>query len=794
MPMRRYVLGLLLFTVFAQNSIGQDALAQKNSADKVQAGENEPSFDDLWTPKPATHPDAEPWETFTDKDWYDDRFRKMDTGPFFSHSIKVPGIGMIPKAIAVKLDHGGHAIFDTEQCGIRAVWTGDFLDLKPKRFGLLEMPDVAGDVGALTSAKHLWNQKSSDDWRPVSADQIQYKGLKLWGDNVVLKYVIGDRIFAENSQFDATKDRKSWTYYRTLEFGPSETSQRLCVLEFPNAVQKTAGFEQEGEIYSVSATSPAGTYDIMLPGNIGVSVDENNVSLRREGQQLFLEFGPSKNQHTNITLAISFDARNSESAGIATRRDELHEWDELFRRNWRQIITVQGELGPDGGPFAVDTITVPYKNPFNALMFTSGLDFMPDGSLMVCMAHGDVWKVTGVDQALKKVTWQRFATGLYQPLGLKVRDGDIFVLGRDQITRLQDKNNDGEADFYECFNNDLKVFGQPHAYAMCLEMDPQGNFYFLKSGRGQKPHGGSLLKVSADGKTLTRFASGFRHPNGLGVGPDGQITAADNEGNWIPKTRIDWAKQDGFYGYMPTHQREKEPATYDLPICWVPRSFDNSAGGQVWVPKDHWGPYAGQLLHLSYGRCWPLLVLHEEVDGVKQGGTVRFPVSRMLSGTMRGRFHPDDGHLYLTGLDGWQTAAVRDGCLHRIRRTGEPILTPISLNACKNGIKIGFGELLDRNFVEDVARFNVEVWGYRWTKDYGSKDYRVSRPQEEGHDRIPIRSVKLLQDGKTVFLEIPSIRPVMQMGIQGTLKTVTGEKFALQLYNTIHKLGKAQKK
>ena len=44
------------------------------------------------------------------------------------------------------------------------------------------------------------------------------------------------------------------------------------------------------------------------------------------------------------------------------------------------------------------------------------------------------------------------------------------------------------------------------------------------------PHGGVLLKVSADGSRLSVVATGFRNPNGLGVSPSGVITAADQQG------------------------------------------------------------------------------------------------------------------------------------------------------------------------------------------------------------------------------------------------------------------------
>jgi hypothetical protein len=126
-------------------------------------------------------------------------------------------------------------------------------------------------------------------------------------------------------------------------------------------------------------------------------------------------------------------------------------------------------------PFAMDTITVPYKNRHGALFFTAGHDFTTNGDCYVATAHGDVWKVRGIDEELKELKWHRFATGLYQPLGLRVVKDQVFVLGRDQITRLHDKNGDGEADFYEAFNNDIMIGGGGHSYATCLETDPDGN-------------------------------------------------------------------------------------------------------------------------------------------------------------------------------------------------------------------------------------------------------------------------------------------------------------------------------
>ena len=200
----------------------------------------------------------------------------------------------------------------------------------------------------------------------------------------------------------------------------------------------------------------------------------------------------------------------------------------------------------------------------------------------------------GIDEKLEKVTWRRFASGLYHPLGLKIVKGEIFVTCRDGIWRLNDLNNDGECDFYEAFNFDVKVTKSFHEFVFDLQTDPAGNFYFAKAGpvknggRGfdeiMAQHG-TLMRVSPDGAKLDVIATGFRAPNGIGVGPHGELTSGDNEGTWTPACKINWIKPGGFYGVVPLAHREVPPTDYDRPLCWLPKRVDNSGGGQVWVPR-----------------------------------------------------------------------------------------------------------------------------------------------------------------------------------------------------------------
>src|SRR5262249_40559978 len=104
---------------------------------------------------------------------------------------------------------------------------------------------------------------------------------------------------------------------------------------------------------------------------------------------------------------------------------------------WKEPVVTRGALGTSGGhgPYVVDTLLEPVPTLWKVNTFFGGFVFFPDGRAAVCTFHGDVWVVSGLDSKLEKITWRRFATGLFQPLGLKVVEGLIYVTGRDQITR-----------------------------------------------------------------------------------------------------------------------------------------------------------------------------------------------------------------------------------------------------------------------------------------------------------------------------------------------------------------------
>ena len=452
---------------------------------------------------------------------------------------------------------------------------------------------------------------------------------------------------------------------------------------------------------------------------------------------------------------------------------------------WPSTIETSIDHG-SGSPYAVDTIELPTDNRWNATLFCGGHGFLPDGSALVCTMRGDVWRVSHFAYPSKKAVWRRFASGLSLAQGVVVDDDGIFVLGRDQITRLHDLNGGGEADFYECFSNAFETSTAGHDFICGLERDAAGNFYTASGNQG-------VVRISPDGKRADVVASGFRNPDGLGVSPDGLLTIPCSEGEWTPASMIcatylpstidpDADKRPAPYFGYPGPRNEQVPS---LPLAYLPRGLDNSAGGQTTVTSDRWGPLAGQLLHFSFGTGSHFLVLRDEVDGQLQGTVVPLP-GEFRSGVHRGRFRPADGQLYVSGMQGWGCYTPDEGCFQRVRYTGADVQLPVGIRLHENGVAITFSSLLDRNVASQAASHFAQCWNYRYSAAYGSPEFSTRHFGMRGHDSLRIASAHVVSDAKTLFLEIPDLQPVNQLHLR--VQTSAGE--FRDLFATVHKLAR----
>jgi type 1 glutamine amidotransferase/cytochrome c2 len=704
------------------------------------------------------------WGLRGDDDWADARFQRMVVGPTFASSLATPG-GVVAKALSLRLgdDDAAAACFDTGNLSARAFWRDGFVAVSEKRFGLIEMPRIGGTALFWSRGEKAWGHERG-----------RFRGHFLSRGRAVLAYQVDGLEVLEAPWAERRGETRALA--RSFELGPSAAAHRLAVFE--TAAGAARLLETDGLRLAVVEDAGAVAAAALLG-------DSRRARLEAGAAGIALTLAPGR-----AAARVKVLAWRGPAGGIdefrALARDSPPPDDVLAVSAPGPprfaALSTRGERGPARGAFAIDTLSIPFENPWNALLYLSGLDFFSNGDAAVCSVHGDVWTVAGIDDGIERLTWRRFATGLYQPLGLRIAGDRVHVAGRDQITILHDRNGDGEADFYECFTNALPTAIGGHDYTCGLETDDAGNFYTAS------PAG--LHRIGAGGGSHEVIASGWRNPYGIGVGPGGVITVAPQEGEWTPASAICEVRPGGYYGYGGPRPAPERPLGYDLPLVWIPRHIDNSSGGQVWVPRGRWGPLEGQLLGLSYGRSAFALVLRDVVGGQPQGAVAPLG-GRFLSGVARGRFREPDGQLYVVGQNGWVTNAVQDGCFQRVRFTGGKVRAPIGWRAHADGIRLAFAEPLAAEAAEDAGNYSVERWNYRYSEAYGSEEYSVAHPDAVGHDAAALRGARLLESGREVFLAVADMAPAMQMRIRYSIAAADGDAFEGELYPTVHRLAPA---
>ncbi len=753
-----------------------------------------------------------------------DSYDQMDYGPFISSTyvLNAPKDNYAHRGVAIKflaLLDGEKApeykapekgkkpqpiqhpaicgvIFDTETLRYAGMWSGGFITWNSVVFNG-DHGSNPRPVGAqITGVKPGPGWAKAGDFKdpraiphePIPRDWAAYKGLYRHGNDVVFSYTVGKAAILDHPTVVVVG--KTRVFRRDLNITGIDAPLETVLTDFDASVKvaidgASATLDKGGDITKVQVTGAKGA-------TLAV-VDKTRLVLK------LADNGPT----AKLQIAIWKQSPDSANVGETVAKSEPADLAPLTKGGksiWNTPSITKGTIGDNKSAYTMDTIGVPFDNATKSWMRFGGLDFFKDGRAAISTWSGDVWIVSGLDDKLDKVTWKRYAAGLFHALGLKIVDDVVYVLGRDQITRLHDFNKDGEADFYECFNNQAMITQNFHEFTFDLHTDPEGNFYFIKGGpvrpggRGWDkltPHHGCVFKVSKDGSKLEVVARGFRAPNGMSVGPKGEITSGDNEGTWTPTCPINWIKPGGFYGVpdFAVSSDGKKPTVRDNPLCWLPHNgVDNSNGAQVWITGDKFGPLSNQLLHTSYGTCTLYAVLKEEVDGQMQGGVVSLPL-KFDSGICRARFRSEDNALYLTGLRGWQTTATKDAGFYRVRYTGKAANLPIGLKVRPGEIDITFSDPLDKSLAVDADNYSAERWNYKWLENYGSPQFKVSNPKVQGHDEVEILGAKLSADGKTVTLSAKDISPVMQQKITFKLRGADGTAINRVIHHTINAVG-----
>lgn len=420
-----------------------------------------------------------------------------------------------------------------------------------------------------------------------------------------------------------------------------------------------------------------------------------------------------------------------------------------------------------------------------------GLAWTSDGKLLVATwdAVGGVYALENAqsgDPARVKVS--RFAAGLAEPLGLVVvkgKDGAkerVFVSQKQELTELIDRDDDGTCDEYRAVCSAWGVSPNFHEFAFGL-VEKDGSLYLNlaiaidpggKSTRPQVAGRGSVLRIDPDSGAFEVVAHGLRTPNGIGIGPDGAILITDNQGDWLPSSKLLRLVPNAFFGSRAVLDDAAANLAVVQPVAWLPQNdIGNSPSQPVAIPPG-FGPYSGQVAHadVTYGGLQRDVI--EEVGGVWQGAVLRWTqgleagINRVVAGP--------DGALYVGGIGStgnWGQEGKLTYGLQRIAWGGDTrgtVFDVLAVRAKTGGFEVEFTEPLAVGLGWEPENWYVEDWKYVPTEQYGG-------PKVDER-RLVVRAVSISEDRRRASLAIDELAAgrVVHVRVVGPLVDAAGSK------------------
>ena len=390
-----------------------------------------------------------------------------------------------------------------------------------------------------------------------------------------------------------------------------------------------------------------------------------------------------------------------------------------------------------------------------------GMDFYLDGRLAVCTweAAGPVYVVSNPEaENPADIKVEQIASGLAEPLGLKIVDDELYVLQKQELTRLKDTDGDGKIDLYETVCNGWRVSPNFHEFAFGL-VYKDGYFYAALAtaiepgGASTQPQiqdRGKVVKINPKDGSFEFIASGLRTPNGIGLGPDNEIYLADNQGDWLPASKIMKLEQGAFYGSRSVNPIKSLDWEVTPPVVWLTQNeIGNSPSQPTYL---NLGPYENQLIYGEVTHGGLKRVFLDPAGDVEQGAVFRF-TQGLEAGINRVVWSPNGNSLYVGGVGStgnWGHEGKLEHGLQRLEWNGIPAFEMLAVRAMSNGMEIELTEPLKAGDGWNKDAYQVKQWYFKPTADYGG-------PKMDERE-LPIRSVNVSDDRRKIFLELDGMK------------------------------------
>lgn len=402
--------------------------------------------------------------------------------------------------------------------------------------------------------------------------------------------------------------------------------------------------------------------------------------------------------------------------------------------------------------------------PKDLVIEAGAFETLPDGRIAVGTRRGDIYLISGLDAVRPEPQFQLFATGLDEIFGLAWKDDALYVTQSCELTKISDRDKNGEADSFEVISDEWG-YGTYHEYAFGSKFDPDGNLYVAtglsKSYNSWQLFRGWGFKITPEGKSIP-IASGMRSPGGMGFNEHGAPFYIESQGPWNNSCSLKFVKEGGFMGhpasynwyqYVPELEEptkpesgsriviEKErvpelvPYAVIFPYIRMGRSISGFVVNQT---KGNFGPFENQMFLGDYTQSIIMRATTEEVNGVWQGAC--YPFREGLStGILNIHFIPS-GKLIAGGTNrGWPVRGLKPYALERLEWSGKMPFEIKEITITKNGFHIDFTKPVDPETANAPENYQLSSFTHRYHGAYGGPEIENDTPQ--------VYSVTLSKDG-----------------------------------------------
>ncbi|GAA1013909.1 hypothetical protein Aple_082170 [Acrocarpospora pleiomorpha] len=397
----------------------------------------------------------------------------------------------------------------------------------------------------------------------------------------------------------------------------------------------------------------------------------------------------------------------------------------------------------------------------------TAMDWLPDGRLAIATWGGSETRlgevylldnVTG-NTSPAQVTTKKIASGLQEPMGIKYVDGKLYVSEKSRLVELNDTNGDEVADNLRTVAT-WPFGGNFHEFAFGL-LYRDGHFYLNLSvainyggattDPQPAPDRGTTIKVNKATGAVEYIAGGLRTPNGLGWGPNDDLFVLDNQGGWLPASKLVHIKKDRFFNHYTNPDGRFDNNLVSAPVLWLPHNEIANSPSTPLLMKQ--GRFAGQLLFgdVTYGGIQRAYL--EKVNGEYQGAVFRL-TQGLEAGVNRISLGPD-GAIYAGGLGAggnWGQPGKLTYGLQKLTPSGDKAFDILKMRAIEGGFELEYTQPLSAETAASLAaKYQIIQWRYTAASTYGGP--------EVDEEPLPVTSADLSSDGKKVTLKVAGLKP-----------------------------------